>query len=156
MSSNTFHGRDIFAPAAAHASLGVPGEKFGDPLSKLETLPIPRLDLIENGVQGQVLTKDRFGNLFTSIGQFWYQDQSLSCRSWITNLEISQIDSQNLKVGVHNLRLPVVSTFASVNRGDCAGLIGSTGLLEIIANQGSAASILELKPGDPVSLTWQA
>lgn len=66
--SDTFHGRDIFAPVAAYLSLGIPPREFGDPIFSVSTFPIPRPQTDEDGVLiGHVLHIDRFGNLITDI-----------------------------------------------------------------------------------------
>jgi S-adenosylmethionine hydrolase len=153
--SSTFHGRDIFAPAAAHAARGVQGERFGARLATPITLPKPQLSLRSKGISGEVISADRFGNLFTSIGQFTSRDQELLCDSWISGESIALPAGVRLSLKIQDLELPFVTTFGSIARGDCAGLIGSTGLVEIVSNQGSAMSRLGLKIGDPVSLVWE-
>ncbi|MCJ7515785.1 MAG: SAM-dependent chlorinase/fluorinase, partial [Dehalococcoidia bacterium] len=66
--SSTFHGRDIFAPVAAHLSLGVPLHKFGDGLSQVHLFNIPRTYKNAHGdLVGRVLHIDNFGNLITNV-----------------------------------------------------------------------------------------
>ena len=153
-SSDTFHGRDIFAPAAAHAAQGISGDQFGSEVKNLIRLPHPVHLIDEGSLTGEVLSRDRFGNLFTSLGIFKYLNSTLQLRSWITNHELIIQECTHIKIKVGKQRLPLVQTFDSIEPGTCAGLIGSTGLLEIIANQASAEDLLGLNRGDPVLLSW--
>lgn len=153
-SSATFHGRDIFAPAAAYAARSVPGKEFGVEISKLVSLSKPNLIFREEALTGEVLSQDHFGNLFTSIGRFKYQKESIIIQSWIDNTERSIADITTIRIKVKDQLLPLVKTFESIAPGKCAGVIGSTGLLEIVANQASAKSLLGLENGCTVSLSW--
>ena len=70
--SNTFHGRDVFAPVAAHLSLGVTPEELGERVTEINWLPLPEPTYEENGPDGQVLDArvimvDNFGNLITNV-----------------------------------------------------------------------------------------
>ena len=65
--SNTFHGRDVFAPAAAHYAAGVPAAALGDPATSLLRLPFPRPTLEAGVVTGEVVYVDHYGNLVTNI-----------------------------------------------------------------------------------------
>lgn len=152
---STFHGRDIFAPAAAHAANGIPGEKFGNPVKSIKRLTEPRLELKGNSLSGEVLSSDRFGNLFTSLGRFHSNDSwDLILSSWINQTKCKTKDRSYVEILVKDKSLPLVKTFSSIPKGNCAGLIGSTGLLEIVCNRGSAKNILGLKKGDPILLRW--
>jgi S-adenosylmethionine hydrolase len=153
-SSNTFHGRDIFAPAAAHAARGISGDQFGVEVNKLVHLPQPVHKIGNGSLTGEILSRDRFGNLFTSLGIFKYSTTTLHLKSWITNYDLIIQEISQIKIKVGNQLLPLVQTFDSIKPGSCAGLIGSTGLLEIIANQASAEDLLGLTRGDPVFMSW--
>lgn len=152
--TDTFHGRDIFAPAAAYISLGTPGPDFGKSVQNIIQLPQPEITLDHNKLVGEIISFDRFGNLLTSLGQFYYEDKILKCSSWITSLKVTIHDPTGLKILVNDQRLPFVTTFGSIPNGACAGLIGSTGLLEIVANQDSARSLLNLGLGTRIILEW--
>ena len=65
--SNTFHGRDVFAPAAAHYAAGVPADALGDPATSLLRLPFPMPTLDAGVVTGEVVYVDHYGNLVTNI-----------------------------------------------------------------------------------------
>ncbi|PYM36464.1 MAG: hypothetical protein DME17_10090, partial [Candidatus Rokuibacteriota bacterium] len=68
VASRTFHGRDVFAPAAAHLALGIPPERFGVAVTDPVRLPWPASRAVADGVAGEVVHVDWFGNLVTSIG----------------------------------------------------------------------------------------
>jgi S-adenosylmethionine hydrolase len=121
--SATFHGRDIFAPAAAHLTLGTPLEALGPPVEQVLALPPFRARPQPDGtLLGRVLHIDRFGNLVTSVRR---QD----------------LPSDRLEVEVCGRRVPgLVRTYAEAE-GLCA-LIGSAGYLEVALPLGSAAAAL--------------
>lgn len=149
--STTFHGRDVFAPAAAHAALGVPGEAFGPPVTELVTLPRPRLELRQDVLVGEVLMADRFGNVLTSLGRFVPGEDTWLFSPWLGSDPI-------LPVRLHRLRLPdgtalpLVRTFGELPEGEAGFLVGSTGLIEIVVNRGSAQERFGLAPGQQVLL----
>lgn len=153
-SSTTFHGRDIFAPAAAYAAKGTAGPEFGEAVEDLQTLPKPHLELTPLSIEGEVVSTDRFGNLITSLGTFNRDAGVLTLDSWIDTQTASLPGDAVLQVKVEGGTYPVVSTFAEIPIGQCAGLIGSTGLLEIVSNLKSAAELLGLNRGAQVSLSW--
>ncbi len=130
--SHLFHGRDIFAPVAAHLSLGTPLQEFGENIEHIHTFPIPcpRRDAQGNMV-GHVLHIDSFGNLVTDI-----KDDVLGGEVVI------EVAGQY----IHGL-----SQFYNQREGLVA-LIGSNGNLEISLNKGSAATHLGSKVGDEVKL----
>ena len=153
--SSTFHGRDIFAPAAAYAAQGIRGDKFGNPVEFLVELPEPKLLISDTSLSGEVLSEDQFGNLFTSLGHFRITTSGeLSLKSWISQIKCKIEHQERVQLYANNQGFPMVKTFAEVPEGTCAAVIGSTGLLEIVCNQGSAAQISGLKRGDTVHLSW--
>jgi len=152
--SATFHGRDIFAPAAAHAARSVSGDQFGDQLELMNTLSQPTLTNNKSSIAGEILSADHFGNLFTSLGLFKYQNDSLVYQSWIDGAVLKINRTTRIRIQINEHQLSFVNTFASIDPGSCAGLVGSTGLLEIAANQSSAKALLGLEVGDSVILSW--
>ena len=135
--SATFHGRDVFAPAAAHLSLGVPIDALGRPADQLVSLPIPHPTLRAPGhIEGHVLHIDRFGNVITDVKE----DMLRSRSDWRVGL------SEGISVAVRR-------TYASVARGSPVALIGSRGHLEIAVRDGSAADVLGLRIGDAITVT---
>jgi len=152
--SSTFHGRDIFAPAAAYASRGARGQNFGKGQTDLVRLPTPRLSVEDNAITGEVLSLDRFGNLITSLGQFISREGSLEFSSWLDSSVFTVKLNDNTRISLRDIPLQLKNNFESVPDGECAALIGSTGLIEIVTNQASASYVLGSKIGDPVSLMW--
>lgn len=154
----TFHGRDIFAPAAAHVSLGLSGSQFGAPISDLQLLPIPKLEIPTSGsLEGQILHPDRFGNLLTSLGKFTHSKENhLTFKPWLGHIFPFSVQLKNLQIELANGRfLPFAKTFSEIPPGECAVILGSSGLLEIVANRQSAANLLNLQSNEPVTLWFK-
>ena len=127
--SPSFHGRDIFAPAAAHLALGVAPERFGPEIVDPVKLQPPRVRHEGGAVVGEVLFADHFGNL-------------------VTNLDVEDlppVDRSRLQVSVGGRTLvPVRTTYAEVPAGGAVALIGSSGYLEVAMREGSAQRLLGL------------
>lgn len=153
----TFHGRDIFAPAAAHASLGVPPPKFGSAIPDLVMLPNPKVDSPSPGIlTGQCLHKDRFGNLLTSLGKFSRKANQIVLTPWIGDADNFSFNLQDAYLELSDGKtLSWANTFADIPPGECAVILGSSGLLEIVANRQSAANLLNLQPDEPVTLRFK-
>jgi S-adenosylmethionine hydrolase len=135
--SATFHGRDIFAPVAAHLSLGVPLADLGEPLSlgELVTFPLPRPERQGDAWVGHVVHVDHFGNL-------------------VTDLEAEAIgDAQTVVIEVGGQRIVGLRrTYTEGTPGEPIALIGSSGRLEIAVPGGHAARWLQAQIGDQVRL----
>ena len=133
--SATFHGRDIFAPVAAHLSLGVPLQEFGQVITSVNVLPIPRPQLGAGGeLTGHVLHIDSFGNVITDIHQ-----EDLPPGRFRLQIAGHRIDSLS-------------SSYANAEADQLVALIGSSGHLEVAVRNGSAAARLDVKIGDQVSI----
>lgn len=159
--SSTFHGRDVFAPAAAHVARGGAPSALGARCQELVRLPSPTLEVTRDGVvRGEILTRDQFGNLLTSLGRFRpTEDGDLRLVPWIGRSKAGNLSAvvkcsptENSLHLPNGKTLPLVDTFAHIPPGECAALVGSTGLLEIAANGQSAAALLGLKRGAVVEL----
>ena len=125
--STTFHGRDIMAPVAAHLANGAKPDEFGRLTDRLELLPVAHAaEAVTDGLRGRVLYVDRFGTMATNIRQ----EQLAGLRGPHDN---RQVLVNGTPIG------PVRSTFCDVALGKPVAFIGSSGLLEIGVNQGSAA-----------------
>jgi S-adenosylmethionine hydrolase len=133
--SHVFHGRDIFAPAAAHLANGVPLEALGTPINNPLRLELPRPERTPDGWLGQVIHVDHFGNLSTSLRGEHLEGQSVEMVSL---------------AGVHISGL--VSTFGDRPAGELVALFGSTGNLIVSVVNGSAAARLGAKVGDVVEV----
>jgi S-adenosyl-L-methionine hydrolase (adenosine-forming) len=154
--SSTFHGRDIFAPVAAHLAGGVPLEEVGPPAGELIDLPPPRLAMGGTVLHGQVLIADRFGNLMTSLGRFLRRPPAWDFQPWIPGLAPIRLAGPPQWVTLTDgRRLPVVETFGDLSPGEPLAYIGSDGLLELAMNNGRASEALGVGPGDQVQLHLQ-
>lgn len=150
--SATFHGRDIFAPAAAYAAMGVPGRAFGPLVPSLQRLPLPRCELSDEGVLvGETLHADRFGNMATSLGVFRHDGNDWLLMPWLQNAEPRYFKPAAVQLNDGRI-LPVVRTFADIPDGEIAALVNSAGLIEIAANRTSAVQTHRLRPGETVTL----
>ena len=139
--SNTFHGRDIFAPVAAHLSTGVPLSELGDPLDELVTYRWAEPIADKDGLQGWVIHIDKFGNLVTNLSESLIRDV---------------IDDKSVKIYVGNTILDeIATTFGSVPEGEPVAYIGSSGMLEVGVNQGNAEEMLGVQKGAQISLVLQ-
>ena len=124
--SRTFEGRDRFAPAAAWLANGIELTALGRPAGTVHRLDVPRPRDTAEGVEGEVVRVDRFGNLITNIDRQLFERLA---------------SGQPLIVRVGSLRIPkVVSTYADSSPGELCALFGSTDHLEIAANGASAAA----------------
>jgi len=133
--SATFHGRDIFAPVAAHLSLGVPPQEFGQVITSVNVLPIPQPQLGKGGqLVGHVLHIDSFGNVVTDI-----HEEDLPPGRFRLQIAGHRIDSLS-------------SSYANAEADQLVALIGSSGRLEVALRNGSAAARLDVKIGDQVSI----
>lgn len=133
--SATFHGRDVFAPAAAHLARGVPLTDMGDPIDDPVKIPIPFAGQDDSGViRGQVHHIDHFGNCITNIPEELVQ----------------RPEHAIIEVGSHVIS-GTSSSYSAVAPGMALALIGSSGYLEVAIREGSAAGVLGLERGDPVS-----
>ena len=154
--SHTFHGRDIFAPAAAHLAAGVPILSLGSPVSDPVTFSPPSVEITPAGITGEVLHADHFGNVITSIGLLAWSESDLILTPAFREVQRGEpvrfraagatvtVASQEI-AGVHR-------TYAKVAPGETLALVGSEGHLEIAVREGSAAQRLGLHPGDTVIL----
>lgn len=139
--SNTFHGRDIFAPAAAHLSRGVPLEELGEPLNDLVSYRWMQPIADRDGVQGTVIHIDKFGNLITNIPESLIQELLVGRR---------------VKIYVGNVILGDISdTFGDVTEGEPVAYIGSAGMLEVGINMGDAEEMLGVQKGAQISIVLQ-
>ncbi len=139
--SNTFHGRDVFAPVAAHLSLGVPLDDIGPPLKTLVQLPIQVSELSGSTLTGQIVKIDRFGNAITNISE-----TAIARLKSASTLGISTYEIRVRRVRLHRLN----RAYAESGVGKPLAIIGSSGLLEIAINGGNAKEGLGLQRGDPV------
>jgi S-adenosyl-L-methionine hydrolase (adenosine-forming) len=157
--SDTFHGRDIFAPAAGLLASGVRLERLGPEASDPVMIPWPRLVVSEakGSVKGEALLADRFGNIITSIGRLARARNSVRLEPWVpAGCSPLDLPSDSLMVRLQNgIELPLGRTFGAVLPGSPLAYIGSDNLLEIAVNQGNASESLGLSVGSEIGLSWQ-
>jgi S-adenosylmethionine hydrolase len=126
----TFHGRDVFAPAAAALATGTPLDALGTPMLDVVVRRTPEPRRRPDGsIEGQVITIDRFGNAITNL-------MGLRAQS----------------VEVNGTTLDVRRSYAEVGHGEPLAVVGSSGLIEIAVRDGSAARVLGLERGSVVVL----
>ncbi len=131
--SQTFHGRDVFAPVAAHLAKGTRFDEVGPRGKEVFAFDRPKPSIDGAGIRGEILYIDHFGNAITNIPG--------TCLPTNVDLQV------RLQAGKH---CPVKPFYAAVPPGKPVALVGSTGLLEIAINGGSARQQLKLCPGDEV------
>ncbi|MCW4001335.1 MAG: S-adenosyl-l-methionine hydroxide adenosyltransferase family protein [Candidatus Bathyarchaeota archaeon] len=135
--SCTFHGRDIFAPAAAHLSQGVAIQSFGPELFDPQTPMFTQVEC-RNGVLGaEVLHVDGFGNVVTNL----------------TRKDLANAASVSVRFHHACLQLPVTRTYADAEPLQAVALFGSSGFLEVALNQGSFHEKYRVNIGDKVEVT---
>lgn len=139
----TFHGRDVFAPAAAHLASGVPAQRLGPPVdpATLVRLAAPAARLTGGGLETEVLAVDRFGNVQLAAGA-----------ADLAALELRPGGPVRLRLGRRSVPATLASTFADVAEGGLLVHVDSAGLVELAVNHGSASGLLGIGPGDPVRL----
>jgi len=135
--SNTFHGRDVFAPVAANLSKGLPLWKVGAPIQEFVKLSWPEPQRAANSIKGQIAYIDRFGNAITNIG----------------NATLTLLAEGSCEIIVKGKRLCALQPiYQAVPSGKAVAVPGSGGFLELAVNGGSAAKKFKLKVGDTVIL----
>jgi len=136
--SATFHGRDLFAPCAAHLANGVPLEQLGTaiPPDTLQRLPHLEPEVTSEAIRCRPLHTDHFGNVVFALRdeafRAWRGDESAPVRVRLENASGA------------SLELPLVRTFGEVGWGEPLAYWGSNGYLEVAVNGGSAAHQLDI------------
>ncbi len=141
--SNTFHGRDIMAPVAAHLTLGVAAEALGPQVdaATLVRLPLAPPQAGPNRLCGSVIHVDRFGNLISNLPGAWLQQAPPAPATvWIKP---------------PGCAVPLQRTYADVEPGQALALVDSAGLLEVAVRNGSAAAALRAGRGATIEVRWE-
>ncbi len=130
--SPSFHGRDIFAPVAAHLAAGVEPERLGTPLdpATLVRLDLPPLEPTAAGWQGSIQAIDHFGNLISDL----------------------PLDLGGARLDYQGEMIPCRPCYAEARPGELLALPGSHGFWEVAVNQGHAAFRLRARVGDRLDL----
>ena len=134
--SRTFHGRDLFAPAAGHLARGDGLDALGDEIDAhlLVACPLPDPEPLSHGYDATVLSVDRFGNL-------------------VTNVPASSVGAASTVAWSHDGEARLVRAYGEGDEGEVVMLEGSSGLLELAINGGSAARATGLARGSAVRIT---
>ncbi len=155
--SQTFHGRDVFAVAAARLASGWTIDRLGAPLTELEQIspPLLTVDPDHHTLTGEVIHIDRFGNAVTSLGTLRLEDDLLRLDPWLRQTSPATFPASRLQVALARRKIPLVRTFTDVAPGGALAYIGSSGLLEIGIHRGNAAQSLPLNLDDRVQLCYK-
>lgn len=137
--SNVFHGRDIFAPVAAHLSLGLPVADLGPRIDDLLALPAPHLTRQPGKLAGQVMHVDHFGNLLTNISRPDLLPLGQAITTRIGEARISGL----------------CTTFGDGHDGQPIAYVDSSGHLAIAVVNGSAQELLHSREGERVEVVAQ-
>jgi S-adenosylmethionine hydrolase len=137
--SSTFHGRDIFAPAAAHIDKGVSPAEFGPEITGSVKPEFAEVKRRNNALIGEVIHIDGFGNIITNMTE--------------RDMAQNKAETVNVELPQTTLKVDVGKAYAEAKPKRPIALVGSHGFLEIALNQGSAAEKFRVKTGDKVVVT---
>jgi hypothetical protein len=137
--SMTFHGRDIFAPVAAHLASGVSPERFGPRTDEVIRLPYTPPQVSGETVRGEIVHLDHFGNVVTNIAA-----------DMLATLELAQ--GVSCTIGEQGYTMPFCATYGAGRAGQLLCLINSHGVFEVALPQGHAAAQLQASVGQRVIL----
>ncbi len=135
--SNTFHGRDIFAPVAAHLAAGVPIEKIGTLIHDPVRLAMPKPVNTGHGWQGQVVLIDIFGNIATNLSGDLVRDKQ----------------NVTIRIGGESIQ-GLVQSYGDRASGEIVALIDSENFLEVAVVNGNGAQKIGVAVGDQVELVY--
>jgi S-adenosylmethionine hydrolase len=138
--SDTFHGRDIMAPVAAWLSLGLQPQRLGPKLEQMVMLPWGEVVVSEQRIAGRIESIDSFGNLITDI-----TEAALA--------EVPRAESTTITCDEHQTQ-GIFRTYGDQPEMTLIALVGSSGHLELAIVGDSAAIMLGVKVGTPVTITW--
>lgn len=133
--SRTFHGRDVFAPVAAHLARGISLSRFGKKIKDFTKLRLPAVRKRAKIIEGDIIFCDRFGNLVTNISE----------------KILGKGNNLRLSVGRRKI-FGLCESYSETRVGGLLAMLGSSGFLEISRREGSAQKALKAKAGDPVKI----
>ena len=138
--SSTFHGRDIFAPIAAHLSLGVPAEELGKEVKKFIRLKDIDPKVFKGMIKAKVIHVDRFGNLVSNISQDLFN-------------KVVADKSFSITVGGRKVQKLSLS-YTEAGNDEILALFGSSGWLEVSLKDGNCQKELQVKKGAAVEINY--
>lgn len=137
--SDTFHGRDVFAPAAAYLAKDTPPSEFGPEIHKIITPKFAKIAARKNVLIGEVIHIDGFGNIITNFRE--------------EELKLANIKGMvNIRFNDTKLKLKLCKAYSEVKAQKPLAIIGSHNFLEISVNKGNAAETFKVKIGDKIKL----
>jgi S-adenosylmethionine hydrolase len=140
--SSTFHGRDIFAPAAAYLANGAAPTEFGPEIRNVAKPEFTKVTLRKNALVGEVLHVDNFGNIIINIGKK-------------EMVRIRAVDAISVELPNQKLKLKFCKAYGEAKPQEPLALIGSHNYLEIAMNQGNAAAEFKAVPGDKIKVSLE-
>jgi S-adenosylmethionine hydrolase len=152
--SNTFHGRDVFAPAAAKLSAGAKPEELGVRMNTWITFQIPVPKPIENGLKAEIIDIDRFGNLITSVSGSDFKaliaaEQEIPSGNSICKTREALTPGSEVRIKGHVIR----DLKTSYQGKDPIAILGSSDFLEISLPNGNCAEYLDVGVGTELTVT---
>jgi S-adenosyl-L-methionine hydrolase (adenosine-forming) len=134
--SNTFHGRDVFAPAAARIAAGARAEEFGPRAGSYKRMAFPMVEVSGDALHGRIIHIDHYGNLITNIS-------AATLKGFLGGDASTRL---SIAIGEQHVR-SWVDFYAQGEAGQLVALIGSSGLLEVAAREASAQRKLNVEVG---------
>ncbi|MEW5853043.1 MAG: SAM-dependent chlorinase/fluorinase [Myxococcota bacterium] len=144
--SSTFHGRDIYGPAAGWLSRGQPLEQLGPTIKDPVQFKVARAERRGTSVHGEVVLADHYGNLLTNIPRELAESMATPDPKEKTRKVVT------VKLGGATVSFPLMSTYGNVPVGSPVAVINSVGNLELAINQGNASGNWNVKTGAAVEL----
>ncbi len=135
--SQTFHGRDLFTPVAAHLARGVKPRQFGARVREMRRLPLFAMDVTPHQLQGHIIAIDKFGNAITNITREAFSAH-VRGKSFVLQIGSKRISR-------------ICETYSQVAPGEAVAVFGSNHLLELALYQGSIADFWRLKRGQSLT-----
>lgn len=129
--SATFHGRDVFAPAAAELAAGIEFKEIGPIASKIKRILEPGIKMNRRSTKGEIIAFDRFGNA-------------------ATNIKLSNLPSEPYEITYKGMVIPMVRTYSEAPDGALACLVNSSARLEISVKNASARDIFKIERFDAI------
>lgn len=139
--SYTFHGRDVFAPAAARLACGKKPSALGKKVSGIKRIPMRKVLAKDGRVSGEVISIDRFGNIITNIRGEDVEEAGIGYGKTIT-----------ITLKDRSRKAEMVKSYGFARKGGLVCVIGSAGYMEVAINQGDASAALRVSGGEEVRL----
>ena len=136
--SSTFHGRDIFAPVAAHLANGVSAADFGPPVEDLVTFPVSPPCAVGQAAMGEIVHVDHFGNVVTNVTS-----------DLLPGLQVGR--NLSFKIDERRWTVPFCATYGSQPPGELVALVSSNDTLEIALTQGNASAQIKAPVGTRIT-----